>query len=359
MHKLHPFRIFWFSGLVTIVSLLGVYLGLGWSGLFIALILIVVEITFSFDNAILNARILSRLSPIWHTLFLTVGIIIAIFGVRLVLPIVIVMITAGLDWNTVIYQVINEPETYGHELEAAYPEIASFGGAFLLMLALNFLLDKERRLLWFKGFEKWLQRFATFWAPALVTLVVVGVISLLNPIELQLKVAIAGAAGVGLYTAIHILIRFFEFLKDRAVGEQPLTANGKKRQRSTTKIHTGFAAFTSFIYLIIIDSSFSFDSIIGAFAITTSIVLIAVGLGIGAFWVRSLTIYIVRRKTLNTYRYLEHGAHYTVFALAAVMFLGIFWHVPEVIAGLVGIGIISASIITSIEANRRDKKAKR
>src|SRR5688500_20331805 len=41
--------------------------------------------------------------------------------------------------------------------------------------------------------------------------------------------------------------------------------------------------------------------------------------GVGAIWVRSLTVYMVRKGTLDTYKYLEHGAHYAVFVLAAAM----------------------------------------
>lgn len=356
MHKLnHPHssvRIFWFSGLATIAALIGTYFGMGWQGLLVALILIVIEVTFSFDNAILNARILARLTPFWHTMFLTIGIIIAIFGVRVALPIFIVMITAGMSWNTVIDLIANDPETYGHALEAAYPQIASFGGAFLLMLALHFFLDKERRVLWFKDLESWLQKYTTFWAPALVSAAVICVISLLPANKDGVETAIAGGLGILTYSGLHILIRIFEYIRSR-------TEKRKTGKSSKPKLQTGMVAFTSFLYLLMIDSSFSFDSVIGAFAITTNVVLIAIGLGIGAFWVRSLTIFMVRRGTLNNYRYLEHGAHYTLFVLAGVMLLGIFWHVPEAIAGIVGIGFITMAVISSIEANRRDKKRAR
>lgn len=356
MHKLHhphsSVRIFWFSALVTIGSLVGIFMGMGWSGLFIALILVVIEVTFSFDNAILNARVLARLSPIWHTLFLTVGIFIAIFGVRVLFPILIVMITAGVDWNTVIGMITQDSEAYGHALEKAYPQIAAFGGAFLLMLALHFFLDKERQILWFRGLEKWLQRFATFWAPAVVAFAIMGILALLPMNEHPVETIVAGGLGIASYTVLHLFIRIFEYIKSRVEKRAPNTKGKPKPQ-------TGIVAFTSFIYLMMIDTSFSLDSVIGAFAITTNIILIAVGLGIGAFWVRSLTVFMVRRGTLNNYRYLEHGAHYTVFVLAGVMLLGIFWHVPEVIAGVVGIGVIGSAIVASVEANRRDKRLRR
>ena len=120
----------------------------------------------------------------------------------------------------------------------------------------------------------------------------------------------------------------------------------------------GMAAFMTFIYLQILDSSFSFDGVIGAFAITSNIVLIAIGLGIGAIWVRSFTVFMVRKGTLNEFVYLEHGAHYTVFVLAVVMLASALFQIPEVVPGLTGLGIILASIIASVRVRKKLAKAK-
>jgi len=344
------FRIFWFSVLVTVGVLLWAFTSLGLDGLFAALILILIEVTFSMDNAIINAKTLVKLAPIWRTMFLTVGIFIAIFGVRLVLPVVLVMITAQLDWTTVVELAIKDPSSYGHALEEAYPQIAAFGGSFLLMLALHFFLDKSRQVHWFKGFEKWVQRYATFWAPAAVAIIVIMILSVLPFNHHSIETRIAGLMGIASYTVLHMLIRIFDSLKNRITGER----KGKK-----TKPQTGLVALTSFIYLEVLDASFSFDSVIGAFAVTTNILLIGLGLGVGAIWVRSLTVFMVKRGTLSSYRYLEHGAHYTIFVLAAVLLLGIFWHVPEVVAGVVGIGFIGSAIIASVQANRHDRKRRK
>jgi hypothetical protein len=108
----------------------------------------------------------------------------------------------------------------------------------------------------------------------------------------------------------------------------------------------------TFIYLQILDASFSFDGVIGAFAITSDIVLIAIGLGIGAIWVRSMTVYLVRKKTLGQFIYLEHGAHYTVFVLAMVMLASALLDIPEIVPGLTGVGIILASIIASVRVQK-------
>jgi hypothetical protein len=98
-----------------------------------------------------------------------------------------------------------------------------------------------------------------------------------------------------------------------------------------------------------------FDGVVGAFAITNNLFIIAIGLGVGAMFVRSLTIMLVDRGTLAEFRYLEHGAFYAIWALAAMMFLGTFRHVPEVITGLIGAVFIVLALFSSILYNRREK----
>jgi len=106
----------------------------------------------------------------------------------------------------------------------------------------------------------------------------------------------------------------------------------------------------AFLYLQVLDSSFSFDGVIGAFAITQDVFLIVTGLGIGALWVRSLTLMMVRRNTLKVYRYLEHGAHYTIALLALFLLSGLFISIPEAAAGAAGLLVVGASIISSLQA---------
>lgn len=342
-----PVRIFAFSITATLAALIGTFFGLGASAFFVAVILIIVEITFSFENAIINAKILRNLSKFWQNIFLTIGIFIAIFGMRIIFPIAIVMVTAGLSATDVIDLALNKPDDYAKELNAAHPQIAAFGGAFLLMLALHFFLDDSRKTLWFTRLERKLQQFATRWMPAAAAFAIIALLSVLPFNHHQSETIIAGTFGIVLYSAMQALIHLFERIKPKEIA--------------TTKpgeviAQTGMTAFLSFIYLEILDASFSFDGVIGAFAVTNDVVLIAIGLGVGAIWVRSLTVFMVRNGTLDAYRYLEHGAHYTVFVLSAVLLLGIFYHVPEVLAGLVGIGLIGSAIVSSRQATKAEAK---
>jgi uncharacterized protein len=335
------FRIFGFSVTATIASLIGVAVGLGWNALFITIILIIVEMTFSFDNAIINAKILERMSRFWQTIFLTIGIFIAIFGMRVIFPILIVSITADLSWRVVLDLALNDPDQYAHYLEDAHPTISAFGGAFLLMLAFHFFFTDERDTMWIRRIESKMKQLRHWAWPAAVTSILLFGLALI-PINSHAKqTLIAGGLGTLTYLALHGLIEWME--KYQGINPKSV-ATGIKQ--------TGMAAFISFMYLEVLDASFSFDGVIGAFAITSNVILIAIGLGVGAIWVRSMTVFMVRRGTLNNFVYLEHGAHYTVFVLAVIMLISALFHIPELIPGLAGIGIIGSSIAASVRVNK-------
>jgi hypothetical protein len=110
------------------------------------------------------------------------------------------------------------------------------------------------------------------------------------------------------------------------------------------------------LYLEVLDASFSFDGVVGAFAITDMIFVIALGLGIGACYIRALTVYLVRKGTLAEYVYLEGGAHWAIGSLAVLLFVTIRVDIPDVITGLIGVGFIGAALISSIVRNRREDR---
>ncbi len=342
MHILHPhspFRIFGVSALATVAVLVGAAIGKGPSGTLVALVLIAIEIAFSFDNAILNARILSKMSRFWQSMFLTVGALIAVFGMRIVFPILIVALTANIGWHEVLNLALHHPSEYAEKLHAAHPAIASFGGAFLMMLALDFFADNTHQVLWLTRFERQFSKLARNWAPPLITGALVAIIALLPFNHRSKTTLIAGVVGVIVYSVIHGVTELMGKLENKQ-------ASGKVKAGG----QTGMLALVSFLYLEILDASFSFDGVIGAFVVTQDVILIALGLGVGALWVRSLTIFMVRRGTLGRYIYVEHGAHYTIGLLALLLFASLFLEVPEVIAGLAGISIIVASVVASRQA---------
>lgn len=336
----HPLRFFWVSGLLTAVigGLILAYLGL--SGLWLFLILVIMEVTFSFDNAIVNSKILSNMSPFWQKLFLTVGIVFAVFIVRFLLPIFIVMIPSGLGFLDVVNLAFNDSVRYAETLESAAPIINAFGGTFLVMIGISYFMDLNKEIHWLGRIEKWLSKFGEY--ESFKILIMLGVATTLYlTVHDKYRVAILLASIIA--TMLHIALDLF----------------GKfaSSKQSTGKELVGMAAFSSFIYLNILDASFSLDGVIGAFAISSSVVLIIAGLGAGALWVRSLTVYLVRTGTLGKYRYLEHGAHWAILALGVVMIVKLY-HVepPEWMVGSLGMVFIVTAVISSVLGARAENK---
>ncbi len=337
LHKNSPFRIFFFSAIFSFLLIFASIYSLGWVILPALITLIVIEITFSFENAIINAKILQKLNSFWQNMFLSVGIIIAIFGMRIVFPILIVALAADLSWQQVIDLALNQPDEYSNKLKEAYPVIAGIGGGFLSMLAWRFFLDKTKKVHWLKPLELFLLKLGSPWMPVIISAGTVGAFAILPANSHPKETVMAGAVGIVTFMVIHGLSEFFGSLQQSAIKK-----SGKKKIG-------GFAGLLTFLYLELLDASFSLDGVIGAFAVTNQVILIAVGLGIGAIWVRSITVFMVRRGTLKNYIYLEHGAHYTVLILALSMFLSEIYHIPEAIAGICGIILISSSIVSSVK----------
>lgn len=342
LHPNHPFRIFAISGTLTLV--LGVLMAFygGLSALWLFAVLAILEVTFSFDNAVINSRILARMSPLWQKLFLTVGIFIAVFVVRFALPILIVQFATGLGFMEVVNLALNQPDKYSEELHHAAPVIDAFGGTFLLMIGVSYFLDHDKVVHWLKPVERAMARAGRIRFIKLIVMAVVATILYLT-VESDLKhtVLLSSALGILLQFGLHSMSVFF----DKSMNK------GKKVAHQV-----GWAAFASFMYLEVLDASFSFDGVIGAFAITSSVVLIVAGLGVGALWVRSLTVYLMRAGTLAKYRYLEHGAHWAILALGIVMLVKLYHiELPEWMTGSLGLVFIVTAIVTSVIEKRRQE----
>lgn len=325
-------RHFWFDLALTILAIIAVFIGKGIIAAGIVVVVLIIEIAFSFDNAVINAKILARLSKFWQTMFLTLGILIAVVGMRLLFPILLVALTAHLHWTEVVHVALNDPLTYAHYIGVAHPAISAFGGGFLIILALYFFFNKNKDVHWLK-IEPHMKNVGHWSVPPIIAFVILGILSILPANHHTIETIQIGSIGIGVYIAIQALL----WLVGKIVNIDTMKA---------TEL-TGLAAFTSFFYLEILDASFSFDGVLGAFALTTDVILIAVGLGIGAFWVRSITIFMVRRRTLESLIYLEHGAHYAVAFLALTMLVGIMYAIPDFVTGIGTIVIIGISFVAS------------
>ncbi|MDP9116286.1 MAG: DUF475 domain-containing protein [Actinomycetota bacterium] len=336
------------------VAAVGLALGLiygGGTGLALVAILAILEISLSFDNAVVNATVLVRMNAFWQKIFLTVGVAIAVFGMRLVFPLLIVGITAKLTPVQAVRLALDKGDphkhgTYGYLLHQAHPAIAAFGGMFLLMLFLDFILE-EREITWLSWLERPLARIGKLdQLSVVISLCALAIAAYtLAPVHKISTVLVSGVLGLSTYVVVNSLGEFFD--TDEQVEDAP-TSGGRAR----TTVVVGKAAFFLFLYLEVLDASFSFDGVVGAFAITSDPILIAIGLGVGAMFIRSLTVYLVKKGALGEYVYLEHGALWAIGALAVVLLFTIRYNVPEVVTGLIGVGFIGAAFLSSIVRNR-------
>jgi len=339
-------RYYSFSLLFTAICL-AIAAWYGWSSsgtvtgmlsvLWIVFVLSILEVSLSFDNAVVNATVLREMDPVWQQRFLTIGILIAVFGMRIVFPIAIVSIAANIDPWAAIELSLGDPEEYERIVSAAHVGIAGFGGAFLAMVGLSFFFDEEKDVHWIAALENTAARFSSIPALeiAIVLSLIYGVSLLLEPAD-ALTFLTAGLLGLLTYIAVHALGEIIEQREARKKAAGEIVRSG----------------LGGFLYLEVLDASFSFDGVVGAFALSNNMIVIALGLSVGAMFVRSMTVHLVRTGTLAQYRYLEHGAFWAIIVLGAIMLLSARYHIPETITGLIGAVLIGLSLLWSVRHNR-------
>jgi uncharacterized protein len=351
MRALRHFRL---DAAILLIALAVAFWYGGFATAWLAFILVVVEIVFSFDNAAVNAKYLLKMNAFWQRMFMTVGILIAVVGMRLAFPFLVVCLSGGVGPITAVRLAaekgnVDQPGTYAYILHSAHPSIAAFGGMFLLMLFLDFLFE-ERELTWLTWVERPLLRVGRL---DQLSVVVAGLLLLIAATwfvddAFTATVLVAGLVGIVSYVGVNGLAAVMEDQNHRK--EESLGRFG-------AVFLSGRAALSLFLFLEVLDASFSFDGVIGAFAITPDPIVIAIGLGVGAVFVRSMTIYLVREGTLTELRYLEHGAHWAIGALAILLLVTLRVDLPDAVIGLAGVAFIAAAWWSSVRENRRDAVA--
>jgi hypothetical protein len=323
------------AGLAVVLGVMG--LEAAW----ITLVLLALEISLSFDNAVVNARVLDKLTPGQQRFFLTWGLVIPVFGVRFIGPLVMVALAGGVGMGQALDAALHHPELYRELLEKAEPRILAFGGMFLLMVFLRYFFDEAKTLHWFKPLERRLSDAGRIEALEIaLALILLLVLDLALPGEMRASVMIAGVIG--------LVLQLLSTSLSEAFGDE---------EQAGARLAAG-GGLVSLLYLELLDASFSLDGTIGAFAITSNLGLILTGLGLGALFIRSLTLLLSREKALDQLVYLEHGAHYAIGALGLLMLAGIWLHehrieVPEWVTGLVGLMLLALSFWDSMRHRRR------
>lgn len=359
------FRYYHSAFWVTVVGILlsgwvgysfgGGHMGAVFAAMWTTCILAVLEISLSIDNAVVNVKTLAKMDEVWQHRFITWGMAIAVFGMRFVFPLVIVGVSLGMapvqnpfaylgevlgmsggifhkfDQN-VLSMAISSPEAYSKSLSGAHAQIMGFGGAFLFMVFLNFFIDEAKEHHWITPLESKMVDLSKFGAIQLFFTIMSAYILSKYANTSQEGIDFFNAAVMGALT--FVMVNWLEVMfkaPDLSVGTAKLGLSG-------------------FIYLEVLDASFSFDGVIGAFALTNNIFIIMIGLAIGAMFVRSATIHMLHKGTLGQFKYLEHAAFWAIGVLATIMYLSVIVHVPEVITGVLGAAILAIGVFHSIKS---------
>lgn len=317
--------------LVSVVAFVATYVWGGMEALALVLFLTVLEVSLSFDNAVVNARVLMRMDEKWRKRFLTWGMLIAVVGTRLVFPVLLVSLAAAISPGVLLMLLFSNPAEYARLVEDAAPVIHALGGAFLAMVALKYFFDEAKRVHWISFVEQRLVSWGKVQAiEVAVALSLLLLCAWLAPVH---AAVILGAGAVGI-----VLFVLMEGVVDML---------------GTSGAQVAKQGFGLFMYLNVLDAAFSFDGVVGAFTLTSELLIIVVGLGIGAYFVRSFTVLLVEKKTLATLVYLEHGAYWAIGALSLCMFIGLFKPVPDAVAGSISLLFIGAAYLSSLRERRR------
>lgn len=335
-------KFFLIPTVVTLLSLVLVFFYNSLAGMLAVLILIVLEVTLSFDNAVVNAKVLEKMDEKWRRRFINWGIWIAVFGTRIVLPIIIVSLVSGINIIEVLNLAIYYSPEYAAELDKAHYSIAAFGGSFLMLVALGYFIDERKDIDWLEKIEKVMKKFGSIQSIEIAfVMIFLIIISLALPAHAG-EILMSGSVGIVLF----VLMQGLTSTLGKGLESTSSSPEGGGSGRGLTKVVAASGLYL-FLYLNVLDSAFSLDGVIGAFAISTNLLIIAVGLGVGAYFVRTFTLYMVEQKTLQHLKYLEHGAHWAILGLGGCMLLDLIIHIPELVIGTIGLGFVAWSYHSS------------
>lgn len=310
--------------------------------IFTAALLSVLEISLSFDNAVVNATVMKKMDDVWRKRFLTWGMLIAVFGMRLLFPLIIVSVIAKIDPVSALILSIKDPNQYGEIMLSSHIYVAAFGGMFLFLVGIHFFFDQEKEEHWFGFLEIPFVKAAGYQGVEIILAlaVLLGLSKIMPDAATEHAFLMSGAFGMFTFLLVHGLSATLE----------------KNGIASNTDKVVAASGIGTFMYLEVLDASFSFDGVVGAFALTNNLFIIMIGLGIGAFFVRSLTIYFVEKETVEQFKYLEHGAFYAIILLGGIMLLDPLLHIPEWLTGIGGAVVLAASVVASIHSRTADSK---
>jgi len=289
--------------------------------------LAIFESITSIDNAIINAEILATMQAKARRWFLTWGILIAVFGIRGLLPWLIVWVMApGLSpWQALTATFTDDPAAQ-KAIQDSAPVLLIGGGVFFIFLFCNLLFEEPKKF-GLPGEDFFARQGAWFYAMVSIALMLIVWFAL----KKEPMLGFGAVVGSTAFFITHGFKRYAETQEERLLHAQ-----------------TTISDIAKIIYLEVIDSTFSIDGVVGAFAFTLSVPLILLGNGIGAIVVRQLTIYNLDK--IKRYVYLKNGAMYSVLVLGFVMLgHGYGIHIPDWLAPVSTIVIVGYFLWKSLK----------
>ncbi|MBI2031063.1 MAG: DUF475 domain-containing protein [Candidatus Levybacteria bacterium] len=274
------------------------------------------EVITSIDNAVINAEVLSSMSQKARRWFLLWGFLFAVFVIRGILPLLLVYaanpqlgligaFTATLNGGNGIAETIKE---------SSRPLLVG-GGVFLIFLFFNWLFIEPKN--YGLRAEKFFHAQGA-WFFSIISII----LSIIVWFALKENGLMAFGAVVG-STAFFIVHGFRQFAETQ-----------EKRL-----VSQGMSDVSKIAYLEVLDSTFSVDGVVGAFAFTFSVPLILLGNGLGALVLRKLTVSNIDR--IKKYAYLKNGAMYSILFLGAIMILDSFgFHIPPWLSPIITFGTV-------------------
>ena len=289
-------------------------------GIVIVLGLILFEVISSIDNAVVNADVLVTMSPKARRWFLLYGIVIAVFLVRGMLPLLIVYFSnPSIGIVHAFTATFSSDASVRDTIEARKPILLAGGGIYLVLLFFHWLFVEPKKYAFF--LERHIHARYSFWFYAAAAVLLLA--------------AVWATIGVSPLTALGAVVGSTAFFITNG-----FKSNAEQKEKELTH-NKQLSDISKILYLEVIDTAFSIDGVLGAFAFTISVPLILLGNGLGAFIVRYVTVHGVH--IVKKYQYLKNGAMYSIGALGLIMLgeaLGVYaaaWLPPAITLTVVSI----------------------
>lgn len=260
--------------------------------------------------------------------FLTWGIFFTVFLIRFILPFIIATLVSGLNLIEEMVLVLEYPNEYSSHLVQAEASVSAFDGMFLLLVFLSFTFNQQRHIHWLGRIEHRLNQMGLLKLIEILLAFIILLVTLCFVLDNQkIHVFIAGTLGIIFFIFLNNVTELITKNKNRKLIKQ--------------------ASIMNFLYLEILDASFSFDGIVGSFSLSKNIFFILLGLAIGVTFLLSLTIILSHKGILDKYRFLELGSHYAMGVLGIIMLISIVAHIPEIVTGLIGVSFTVSKLLAS------------